>query len=207
VTRLLILRHGQTAWNANDRVQGQTDIDLDDTGRDQARRVAPVLATYHPDLIVSSDLKRAAQTADALSALVGLPVELDQRLRERNYGPWQGLSLPEIEQAFPEAYQLWRSGKPFRLDGLESVGDVSKRTTLALLDAAERVGKGTAVVVCHGHSARSAICGVLNWPDEVVRSMGALRNCHFAEMRHTAGRGWQLRAYNLGAAHAIEHVK
>lgn len=207
MSRLLILRHGQTAWNANDRVQGQTDIDLDETGRDQAGRVAAVLATYHPDLIVSSDLKRASQTAEAVSALVGQPVELDPRLRERNYGPWQGLSLPEIERAFPEEYGLWRSGRPFRLDGLEAVSDVAKRATLALLDAAERVGKGTAVVVSHGHSARAGICGVLNWPEQVVRGMGALRNCHFAELHHTAGRGWQLRAYNLGAAHAIEHTK
>src|SRR5690606_19337304 len=81
--RLILWRHGQTAWNVTGRVQGQTDVDLDETGVAQAAATAPRVAQYRPDLIVSSDLRRAARTAAALADVTGLPVEYDARLRER----------------------------------------------------------------------------------------------------------------------------
>ena len=101
-TQLILVRHGRTVWNAADRIQGQADIELDDVGQDQARRVAPLLAAYRPDLIVCSDLVRAVQTAEPLARQTGLPVEYDARLRERHFGPWQGLTLPEVAEAYPD---------------------------------------------------------------------------------------------------------
>lgn len=112
MTRLIVWRHGNTEWNADGRVQGQTDVPLNDLGREQARAAAAVLAELRPDAIVSSDLRRAADTAAALAALTGLPVRPDARLRERYFGHWQGLALSEVAERFPEEYARWRAGDP-----------------------------------------------------------------------------------------------
>jgi probable phosphoglycerate mutase len=199
VTRLLVWRHGQTQWNATDRVQGQTDVDLDEVGEAQAERAAPLLAACRPDLIVSSDLRRAARTAAALTALTGLSIEYDGRLRERDYGPWQGLTLTEIAQRFPVAYGQWRATGIVTDLPIETPDDLGKRATAALRDVAERVGEGTAVVVTHGAAARAGCGGLLGWAHEVIRGVGALDNCHFTDLRHTPRRGWVLRAHNVGA--------
>jgi probable phosphoglycerate mutase len=198
MTRLFILRHGQTLWNASARVQGQTDVDLDEVGIAQAERVAPLLAAYRPDLIVSSDLRRAAQTAAAIAALTGLTVEYDARLRERAYGPWESLTLTEIEQRYPEHYGAWRATGFVGDLPIESPEDLGKRACAALRDVADRVGDGTAVVVTHGAAGRAAYSGLLGWSTEVSRTVSALDNCHYTELRHTPLRGWQLRAHNIG---------
>jgi probable phosphoglycerate mutase len=199
VTRLLVWRHGQTQWNAQDRVQGQTDVDLDEVGEAQAARAAPLLAACSPDLIVSSDLIRAARTAAALSALTGLTVEFDARLRERDYGPWQGHTLTEIEERFPVAYAQWRATGIVTDVPIETPDDLAKRATAAMRDAAERAGEGTVVVVTHGAAARQGCGGLLGWPHEVIRGVGPLENCRYTELRHTPRRGWVMRAHNVGA--------
>jgi probable phosphoglycerate mutase len=199
VTHLLVWRHGQTQWNATDRVQGQTDVDLDEIGEAQAMRAAPLLAAFSPDLIISSDLRRAARTAAPLAALTGLPVEYDPRLRERDYGPWQGLTLLEIEDQFPTAYAQWRRTGIVTDLPIETPEELGKRATAGMRDAAERVGEGTVVVVTHGAAARQGCGGLLGWTHEVIRGVGALDNCHYTELRHTARRGWVMRAHNVGA--------
>src|SRR2546428_10390762 len=107
MTRLIIWRHGRTAWNHLRRVQGRLDIDLDEIGLAQAEQAAPALAAYEPQVLVSSDLIRARRTAQALAAITNLPVDLDPRLRERDYGPWQGLTHPEIQARYPVDYARW----------------------------------------------------------------------------------------------------
>ena len=97
MTRLIIWRHGRTEWNATDRVQGHSDVDLDVVGVAQAAESAARIAAHGPDLIVSSDLRRAARTAAVLASITGRTVDYDNRLRERHYGPWQGLRLVEID--------------------------------------------------------------------------------------------------------------
>ena len=99
--RLVLWRHGQTTWNVEHRFQGQTDIPLDETGEAQAEYTARRLATLRPDVIFSSDLSRAQQTAAALSKLTGLTVIPDKELRERFGGDWEGLSDEEIRDALP----------------------------------------------------------------------------------------------------------
>ena len=86
----MLWRHGQTTWNAERRFQGQSDIPLDATGQAQAERAARLLAGLRPDMIVSSDLSRAASTAAPLAQLTGLDVILDKDLRERHGGQWEG---------------------------------------------------------------------------------------------------------------------
>jgi probable phosphoglycerate mutase len=199
VTRLIISRHGQTVWNVQNRIQGQTDVDLDDTGRAQAAVAAAVLAAGPADLLLSSDLRRARDTAGALAALTGLPVEVDTRFREREYGAWEGLTHEQISARWPKEFERWKSGAPVPECGVEDVADVAKRVGAALLDAADRVGPaGTVVVVSHGGAARQGMGAVLGWPGEVIRGVGPLGNCHWAELRGSAVAGWRLHAHNVG---------
>jgi len=199
VTRLILWRHGQTAWNAAHRVQGQTDIDLSEIGRAQAAAAASFLATLQPDAIVSSDLRRAADTAAQLATLTGLDVALDPQLRERGYGEWEGCTDADLQPRWPEAYARWRRGEPVQAAGVEENEEVAKRVLVALQEAAERAPGGTTVVVCHGGAARLGTGALLGWPAPVVRNFGGLANCHWTDLRLTPMRGWMLEAHNVGA--------
>jgi broad specificity phosphatase PhoE len=198
MTRLILWRHGQTEWNATERFQGQADIDLDEVGVSQANESASRLADYQPELIVSSDLRRASRTAQALAAITGLPVELDARLRERHFGPWQGLTREQLRERYPADYARWGSGGRIENPAIETIEDVAIRAADALRDIAARAGEGTAVLVSHGGAIRAGCGAVLGWPPEVWPSLGVLGNCRHSELRHTAERGWRLHAHNLG---------
>ena len=125
MSRLLLWRHGRTAWNHERRFQGQTDVHLDETGVQQANDAAPRLAAREPKLIISSDLGRATQTAGALVELTGLPLHLDPRLRERHFGSWQGLTAAEIQKRYPDDYARWTTASRLSVSGIETV-DPSK---------------------------------------------------------------------------------
>jgi probable phosphoglycerate mutase len=204
MTRLIIWRHGNTDWNAASRVQGQTDVPLNDLGREQARAAAPVLAGMRPDAIVASDLRRAADTAAALAALTGLPVHTDARLRERYFGHWQGLALTEVVERFSDEYARWRAGDPDPGSEIETLDDLGKRIGAALQDAADLAVGGTVVVVTHGGGARQGVGHLLGWDHSVLRTIGSLSNCHWTELRYDDGvqrrtsPGWHLRAHNVG---------
>ena len=199
MTRLILYRHGRTAWNVTGRVQGQLDIDLDEVGAEQVARAAPTVAAFAPDVIISSDLRRAARTAAAVAALTDQPVTVDERLRERCYGPWQGLEHAEIEQRYPDEYARWGVVEPIGVPDVESVQDLGKRMLAAMHDAVAAVGPdGTALLVTHGGAARSGCAALLGWSDEMLKTIGALGNCHYAELRLADARGWQLRAHNVG---------
>jgi probable phosphoglycerate mutase len=198
MTRLIVWRHGNTDWNAAGRVQGQTDVPLNDLGREQAAAAAPLLAALRPDALVTSDLRRAADTAAALAALTGLPVNSDARLRERHFGSWQGLALTEVAQRHPDEYARWRAGDPDPGAGVETLDDLGKRLGAALRDAADAAPGGTVVVATHGGAARQGCGHLLGWGPEVLRSLGSLGNCHWTELRHNDLRGWHLRAHNVG---------
>jgi broad specificity phosphatase PhoE len=198
MTRLIIWRHGNTDWNAANRVQGQTDVPLNDLGREQARAAAPLLAGLRPDAIVASDLSRAADTAAALAALTGLPVRTDPRLRERHFGQWQGLDLTEAAERFPDEFARWRAGAPDPGAEIETLDDLGKRVGAAFQDAADAVPGGTVVLTTHGGGARQGCGHLLGWEHAVLRTLGSLQNCHWTELRHDDTRGWHLRAHNVG---------
>ena len=198
MTTLLVWRHGETDWNATDRVQGQTDVPLSTIGEVQAQAAAFRLAALKPTRIVSSDLSRAASSAAALAALTGLEVALDERLRERHFGEWQGHRVSKIAERWPEKYARWRAGDAVSGLGLENVEDLAKRVAAALRDAADEATDGTVVVVTHGGAARHGCAMLLGWPEAAARTLGGLNNCHWSELRFDAVRGWQLRAHNVG---------
>ncbi|GAA0475074.1 phosphoglycerate mutase [Paractinoplanes deccanensis] len=198
MTRLIVWRHGNTDWNAGSRVQGQTDVPLNDLGRQQALDAAELLIKFRPDAIVSSDLLRASDTAAALAALSGLSITFDKRLRERYFGAWQGLTMTEVAQRFPEQHVAWKAGQEIGGD-VETLEALGIRVADALREAAASVpAGGTVVVATHGAAARQGVARVLGWSMDQVRTLRALQNCHWVELSHDADRGWQLATYNVG---------
>jgi probable phosphoglycerate mutase len=154
-TRILLIRHGETAWNAERRLQGHLDIPLNAEGRRQAAMLGAALAAEPIDLIVSSDLQRALQTAEAVAAPRSMAVVQDRLLRERCYGGFEGLLYSEIEARFPDAFAAWQARDvdaalpPGRNPG-ESFRQFYARATGAILAlGAANPGK-TVAIVCHG---------------------------------------------------------
>src|SRR5256885_3498106 len=108
VTRIIAIRHGETAWNVDTRIQGQLDVPLNDTGRWQARRLGQAVADEAIEAIYSSDLARARETAQALAETIGKPVVTDTGLRERSFGTFEGHTWAEIESRWPDESERWR---------------------------------------------------------------------------------------------------
>jgi glucosyl-3-phosphoglycerate phosphatase len=202
VTTLILWRHGHTDWNSEQRVQGHTDTPLSELGRDQARGAAPLLAARAPGAIVSSDLQRCTGTAAALATLTDLPVRHDPRLRERYYGEWEGLTMAEIALRWPVSFARKAAGADAADlgHGIERPVDVMKRVGEALREIAAADPDRVTVVVTHGGSSRYGMFDLLGWPIDQLRSVHALINCHYTELRLDPSRGWLLHAHNLGVA-------
>ena len=192
IVKLVLWRHGRTAWNAERRFQGHSDVPLDQTGQAQARDAAPYLAAMRPAAIFSSDLARATGTAAYLAGLTGLPVQLDKDLRERGGGAWEGLTDAEIRAGYPEAYATFipPDGEP-----VESVAD---RVSAAF----ERIAHGLdqsgplAVLISHGAAINLGMSRLLGL-SERVRVLGPLGNCSWSVLGRRAGR-WRLLEHNVG---------
>jgi len=200
VTRRIVLwRHGRTEWNATGRFQGQTDISLDEVGRDQADGAARRLASLQPELLVSSDLHRARDTMAALAALTGLAIDLDFRLRETFAGDWQGLTGAEIASRYPDDYKAWRAGDPLlRVGGGETRQEVAERMASAVRDVAARLSDdGLAVLTTHGGAARLGIAALIGMPLDRFTNIGGLSNTSWSMLRDT-DQGWVLVEHNAG---------
>jgi glucosyl-3-phosphoglycerate phosphatase len=192
VVRLVLWRHGQTAWNAQRRFQGQTDVPLDEVGRQQASRSAGLIAALKPAAIVSSDLARATGTAEPLARLTGLAVAVDADLRERYGGGWEGLTDTEIRSRYPDAYAAWEPA-----DG-EAFDAVAVRAAAAFERIAAGLEDGSlAVVVSHGAAINLGISRLLGLPER-ERVIGPLANCSWSMLGLRAGR-WRLLQHNVGA--------
>lgn len=151
VTRILAVRHGETAWNVDTRLQGQTDISLNATGQQQAGRLARALSHETIDAIVTSDLVRARDTAQAVADHTGLPLTLDEGLRERHFGIFQGHTYAEVERLWPEESVRWRRREPdFGAEGGETLQGFYDRCVGAATRLAEAHIGQTLLLVTHG---------------------------------------------------------
>lgn len=198
--RVVLWRHGQTAWNVADRFQGSTDVELDDVGRAQAERTARLLASLAPAAVVSSDLLRASATAAELATLVRLQVSHDARLRETFGGRWEGRTAAELLSGDGELYAAWRAGEDVAAGGGERRSEVATRVVAAIADALTGVpAGGTLVVVTHGGAARAAIGTLLDLPFDRWPAVGGLANCCWSVLEEAAPSGWRLVEHNAGS--------
>ena len=151
-TRIIAIRHGETAWNVDSRIQGQTDIGLNDTGRWQARRVGAALAGEQITAVYSSDLGRAHQTAEQIAEVAGISVVPEQGLRERGFGMFEGKTFDEIHTNWPEHAHSWRKRIPEwePPQGGESLIKLRERVTRTMHALASRHPGELIVVVAHG---------------------------------------------------------
>jgi broad specificity phosphatase PhoE len=165
MTRLCLVRHGQTTWNLEGRYQGQSDVPLNEIGRAQARYVAEQLQSEQFSAIYSSDLKRAKETADIIGECLHLPITLEPRLREINQGEWEGQLVDAIKGRYT---RLWheRFIDPvnIRPPGGETLGEVATRVCTALDSIVRLHTDSPVVIVSHGLSLATAICKVRGVP-------------------------------------------
>lgn len=168
-TRILVLRHGQSEWNALGRWQGQADPPLTDAGRDQALRAAQLLGQF--DVIASSDLQRAHETASIISHGLGIgPVLVDQRLRETHVGEWEGLTHDDIEREYPGYLAAHKRPPSFEPD--ESL---ISRFSAAIIDIAVQCPGGEALCIAHAGVIR-VMRRALGVADPRIPNLGG---CHF----------------------------
>lgn len=150
-TRVLAVRHGETDWNAELRIQGQLDIALNARGRDQAARLAEALLAEDVAAVYSSDLRRAFDTAQAYAARAGLAVTPERGLRERGFGRFEGLTFTDVERDWPDDAQRWRRREPdFAVGGGETLADFAARCVATAGRIAARHPAQTVVLVAHG---------------------------------------------------------
>ncbi|GAB3884190.1 histidine phosphatase family protein [Terrabacter terrigena] len=204
--RIVLVRHAETVDNAARVWQGHKDTALSEVGRAQVAAAAPHLAAYDPALIVSSDLQRAASTADAIAGLTGVGVRLDSRLREVHVGEWQGMHADDVREQYPDLVAaLDRGEDPPRGVTGETRAEVAVRAGAVLREVARELLPGeTAVVVAHGVSARVAASDLVGLAQDVSDAVfRGLDNCHWIELVE-AGKSfseltrWRISGWNLG---------
>ena len=200
VRRLVMLRHGQTEYNAGSRMQGQLDTDLSELGRAQAVAAAEVLAKRQPLLIVSSDLRRAYDTAVSLGERSGVEVDVDTRLRETHLGDWQGLTHSEVDAAAPGARLAWRDDARWAPHGGESRVDVAERSlplVAELVDSQPEWGADDAdrplVLVAHGGLIAALTAVLLGIPVDNWPILGGMGNASWVQLSGHSADDWPAR--------------
>ena len=213
IRRLVMLRHGQPEYNAGSRMQGQLDTELSDLGREQAAAAAEVLAKRQPVLIVSSDLQRALDTANALGERSGLPVLVDERLRETHLGDWQGLTHLEVDAAAPGARLAWRDNARWAPHGGESRVDVAARSMPLVAELIVQQGEWgldepdrPMVLVAHGGLIAALTAALLGLPVDNWPVLGGMGNASWVQLSgHSENDAapeevrWRLDVWNASA--------
>nr|WP_296772184.1 histidine phosphatase family protein [Rhodococcus sp. (in: high G+C Gram-positive bacteria)] len=207
--QLILLRHGQTEYNATDRMQGQLDTDLTELGRSQAKTAAAELATRNPLRIVSSDLRRAHDTAVALGDASAVPVGVDERLRETHLGEWQGLTHLDVDALSPGARLAWRADATIAPPSGESRIDVARRSVPVVEELSRDLPEWGAagasapvVLVAHGGLIAALTAALLDLPVDRWPVLGGLSNTSWVQLSshdQSGSLGWRLDVWNASA--------
>ncbi len=172
MTRLVLVRHGETIWHADKRYAGSTDIPLDPRGMDQAERLADWAASANLAAIWVSPLLRARQTAGPSERATGIEAHIDSRLREVHFGQGEGLTNAELRQSFPEEFAAFQSDPVFHhLPGGEDPRDVAQRAIDCFKEIATMHQRGRVLVVTHNTLIRVALCHLLGVPLSQYRTV------------------------------------
>jgi probable phosphoglycerate mutase len=195
MTHFVVVRHGETRWNVEQRMQGHFDSPLTAAGREQAAAIARRLAADRPfDLMVSSDLGRAFDTARAIAAATGHEVRIDARLRERNWGIGEGLSYAGIGRRYPDAFRPDHEVDPdYAVPGGESRRAFHARVVAAFEDLAAAHPAGRIVVVTHGGALAAIYRHVHRIPHGEPHRI-AIANASYNALSFDAG-AWAIHAW------------
>jgi len=191
-----LLRHGETSFNAEGRFLGVTDLPLSDRGRAQARALRPDLHDFAPDVLATSPLRRARETL-ALALPDASAAEVDERLREVDWGPWEGLTMEEIRSRYPDAAGPYLAGEVRAWPGGESPGAAARR----VVDALRSYVGARVLVVSHSTCVRVALCALLGLDPGRYRSrLGALAPAAWVDVELGPDGNGALLAYNRRAS-------
>ena len=159
---ILVIRHGETAWNREEVFRGRADVPLSERGREQARLLAEAVREQPVRAVYSSPLARARETAAPLAQALGLELTIDERMIDMSFGDWEGRPRAEVEKEQPGPYQTWLTEPArFRAPGGESLSDVLARAWPALQEIAERHAEDAAAVVSHRVVCKVLLCAAL----------------------------------------------
>lgn len=222
---VILVRHGRTGYNAVHRIQGRTDIELDEKGLWQVMETGKALRSLYVEsetakadgrrqLVVSSPLKRAAQTAHAFADPLGLPVHTDERIEERDFGQWEAWSQKDLMAHFPVDFRGWQNGDGSELKhGAEAKPHVFARGVASLNDWAQKADPTTDLFYfSHGSLLAQLIQGVVGsgYPTG-FESMASMRNAHWAVLQpvffDATHYHWRLVDYNHGPQAAADSKK
>ena len=197
--RVVLWRHGQTDWNMVNRFQGHSDIPLNDVGRYQVKHAAEILAGMNPTAIISSDLGRARDTAQALAELVGLTVRTDENLRETNGGMWEGKTGAENRAEDFQNFIRWIDGddNPAGTTG-EKRSEVADRAVGVIMRELEGKSDQLLIVATHGGTARCVLGQLLQLPLTHWGVIGGLSNASWSILERNP-RQWNLMEHNAGS--------
>ncbi|WP_124053838.1 histidine phosphatase family protein [Arcanobacterium ihumii] len=200
VQQIVFWRHGQTDLNLQGRIQGSSDIPLNEKGRSQAKAIAPELAKLNPNKIFVSDLGRAQETAQFLVDLIGIEPFVTPQLRERCYGVWEGQTSDEIKAQWPDEWLQWRTGNEPEGVGVETREHCGIRVRDFVENAVNNADDGeTLVFVAHGGSIVNGIMSLLGMNPSEWAGIQGLDNCRWAVLKPRKGSNpqWRLTTYNV----------
>ena len=193
-THLLAIRHGETEWNSQRRFQGHLNSVLSQAGLAQANALGTRLASQHFDLLLSSDLGRALQTASAIALRSGHEIAVEPRLRERHMGIFQGLTPAEVKLRYPEEYARFKSNDPdYVIPEGESMRQLLERIVACVTELAERHAGMTLAAVTHGGALAVLYRHAVSMPLAAPRDF-PLHNSGVNHFRHRQGE-WQLQRW------------
>jgi broad specificity phosphatase PhoE len=171
-TELVLVRHGETVWNRDLRIQGHTDIGLSEAGYEQTRRLAARLAREPIRAIYTSDLSRACQTARPVAEALGLQIHPTPLLREVSFGAWEGLTASEVEARWPEEYAAWRQDSVrYRPPDGEQIEELQERALACVAEILTAHPGENVAVVGHGGSVKAILCGLMGFPLSLWRRL------------------------------------
>ena len=200
MTKLILIRHGETEWNKRKMFQGHSDVELAPEGVHQAHLLAAHFPVGHIDAVYSSDLRRARMTAEIIQDKFGLALKIDRRLREASYGNWEERAFEELAIAHPVEFKtFFLDPDAFTPEGGERFSDVQARAMAALNEIVKAHPHQTAAVVTHGGVLRTIIAAVLDAP---LKKMWAIKQFNTAVNILRCDEG----NYSVELLNSVEHL-
>ena len=194
MTQVLVVRHGETDWNRQGRWQGQGGPGLNETGREQAARVAARLARLRIDAVYTSDLERAEQTAAIIGRAIGHTPRREHGLREVDNGDWRGLTRAQVRERDPDGYRRWLRGES-AWHGGETYDQMHARVIATLERLLAAHSRGRIVLVSHGGAVRAIVAHAAGLPGHDRVHIDGAQNCSLTTVT-TVRRALRLVAFN-----------